>query len=162
MYPTPYTLSPKPKKKIVDSDNKLMKDCVCFCGGRIKRLYGGTGLGLVISSKLAAAMGGTMWVESAEGNGSTFHFTASFHIPPVCDLPSSLNMDRLKDIPVLVVDDNNTNRAILVDLLKVSHDSLSASFFICIILWVYFPFSLLMSFSFLGPTLLNSCACMHF
>ncbi|KAH9546116.1 hypothetical protein CY35_12G078900 [Sphagnum magellanicum] len=82
------------------------------------RLYGGTGLGLVISSKLAAAMGGTMWVESAEGKGSTFHFTASFHIPPVCDLPSSLNMDRLKDIPVLVVDDNNTNRAILVDLLK--------------------------------------------
>ncbi|KAH8959773.1 hypothetical protein BDL97_06G094800 [Sphagnum fallax] len=82
------------------------------------RLYGGTGLGLVISSKLAAAMGGMMWVES-EGKGSTFHFTANFHIPPVCDLPSSLNVDRLKDIPVLVVDDNNTNRAILVNLLKV-------------------------------------------
>ncbi|KAG0559642.1 hypothetical protein M758_10G116400 [Ceratodon purpureus] len=82
------------------------------------RLYGGTGLGLVISSKLAAAMGGTMWVES-EGRGSTFSFTASFHIPPACDLPSSLNVEGLKDLHVLVVDDNSVNRAILVDMLKV-------------------------------------------
>ncbi|KAG0611779.1 hypothetical protein M758_7G164000 [Ceratodon purpureus] len=82
------------------------------------RLYGGTGLGLVISSKLAAAMGGTMWVES-EGKGSVFSFTANFHIPPACDLPSALNVESLKDMPVLVVDDNNVNRAILVDMLKV-------------------------------------------
>nr|PNR48425.1 hypothetical protein PHYPA_012901 [Physcomitrium patens] len=82
------------------------------------RLYGGTGLGLVISSKLAAAMGGTMWVES-EGKGSTFSFTANFHIPPACDLPSSLNVESLKDMHVLVVDDNSVNRAILVDMLKV-------------------------------------------
>uniref|UniRef100_A0A7I4B0D7 histidine kinase n=1 Tax=Physcomitrium patens TaxID=3218 RepID=A0A7I4B0D7_PHYPA len=82
------------------------------------RLYGGTGLGLVISSKLAAAMGGTMWVES-EGKGSTFSFTANFHIPPACDLPSSLNVESLKNMHVLVVDDNNVNRNILVDMLKV-------------------------------------------
>jgi signal transduction histidine kinase/DNA-binding response OmpR family regulator len=82
------------------------------------RLYGGTGLGLVISSKLAAAMGGTMWVES-EGKGSTFSFTANFHIPPACDLPSSLNVEGLKDTHVLVVDDNAVSRAILVDMLKV-------------------------------------------
>ena len=85
---------------------------------RCFRLYGGTGLGLVISSKLAAAMGGTMWVES-EGKGSIFSFTANFHIPPACDLPSSLNLESLKGLSVLVVDDNNVNRAILVDMLKV-------------------------------------------
>lgn len=83
-----------------------------------RRLYGGTGLGLVISSKLAAAMGGTMWVES-EGKGSTFSFTANFHIPPACDLPSALDVESLKNISVLVVDDNSVNRTILVDLLKV-------------------------------------------
>lgn len=58
-----------------------------------------------------------MWVES-EGKGSTFSFTANFHIPPACDLPSSLNVEGLKDTHVLVVDDNAVSRAILVDMLK--------------------------------------------
>lgn len=61
-----------------------------------------------------------MWVES-EGKGSTFSFTANFHIPPACDLPSSLNVESLKDMHVLVVDDNSVNRAILVDMLKVCY-----------------------------------------
>jgi len=61
-----------------------------------------------------------MWVES-EGKGSTFSFTANFHIPPACDLPSSLNVESLKDIHALVVDDNSVNRAILVDMLKVCY-----------------------------------------
>ena len=60
--------------------------------GSMTRKYGGAGLGLTISSRLAKMMGGRMWVESAPGEGSKFHFTAMFGrpAPSVVRLASSV------------------------------------------------------------------------
>jgi two-component system, sensor histidine kinase and response regulator len=79
------------------------------------RKYGGTGLGLTITAKLVGLMGGRIWVESEIGKGSTFHFTVQVR-PGAAALPSeSLDVSQLAGVPILVVDDNATNRRILQD-----------------------------------------------
>ena len=81
------------------------------------RRYGGTGLGLNISMKLVKLMCGQLWVDSEEGVGSTFHFTLRFGIAQDAPTQSWFKLEGLSNMPVLVVDDNNTNRRILEDVL---------------------------------------------
>jgi PAS domain S-box-containing protein len=77
------------------------------------RQYGGTGLGLAISKQITELMDGQIGVESKEGEGSTFWFTAVLDKQPVDSHQAKVKLEDIKDLRVLVVDDNSTNRRIL-------------------------------------------------
>jgi signal transduction histidine kinase/DNA-binding response OmpR family regulator len=84
--------------------------------GSTTRKYGGTGLGLSICRKIANLMQGKVWVESIQGKGSTFHFTAMMRKSAISHAKTLKQLD-LEGTRMLIVDDNAANNEILKHLL---------------------------------------------
>ncbi len=86
--------------------------------GTTTRKYGGTGLGLSICRKIAGLMNGQVWAESRVGEGTTFHFLAEMKKSAANqERPTHPGNQNLKDVKVLIVDDNKTNTEILKAIL---------------------------------------------
>jgi signal transduction histidine kinase/CheY-like chemotaxis protein len=105
---------------IAPEKHKLIFDPFSQADSSTTRNYGGTGLGLTISARLVAMMGGTIWVESEVGRGTEFHFTVRVESSEkAIQIGTIAPPELLHGVKVLVVDDNRTNRRILEGMLKL-------------------------------------------
>jgi signal transduction histidine kinase/DNA-binding response OmpR family regulator len=87
--------------------------------GSTSRKYGGTGLGLAICRRLASLMGGDIRVETEPGHGSTFRFTVQLSVQePSTPHTAPLQPNELRELDVLIADDNFTNRRVLSGMLQ--------------------------------------------
>jgi len=84
--------------------------------GSTTRKYGGTGLGLSICRKIATLMGGKVWAESVQGEGTTFHFIAKMRKSSVSHA-KKLSQLEIKGTKMLIVDDNKANNDIIEHIL---------------------------------------------
>ncbi len=103
---------------IAPEKQKIIFEAFSQADGSMTRTFGGTGLGLTISLRLVTMMGGRMWVESELGKGSRFHFTVPVRTVKGAVAMGPLERMDLAGLPVLVVDDNPTNRRILGEMLR--------------------------------------------
>jgi signal transduction histidine kinase/CheY-like chemotaxis protein len=98
---------------------KLIFDPFIQADSSTTRQYGGTGLGLTISARLVAMMGGHTWVESELGHGSQFHFTVKLNTSEEkIEVGEVAPPEILHGVKALVVDDNRTNRRILEGMMN--------------------------------------------
>jgi two-component system sensor histidine kinase/response regulator len=105
---------------IPEAKQKMIFEAFAQVDSSTSRRFGGTGLGLTISTHLVELMKGRIWVKSEVGRGSQFHFTVKMKIPPPPKKKAMLaRLNDLAGLNVLVVDDNVTNRKILTHMLSL-------------------------------------------
>jgi signal transduction histidine kinase/DNA-binding response OmpR family regulator len=102
---------------IAPSKQALIFDEFAQADSSTTRKYGGTGLGLAISQRLVQLMGGRMWVESEEEQGSTFHFTIRLQPSSRAAEAAPLLLGAWSGLRALVVEDHHTTRSILEKML---------------------------------------------